>query len=129
AEEFEGPGDRLKAEWYPKGAVRVAEYWWVESEFTRIALLQDGSVVPVKDVPEGVIVIGTRKVEARKIRGAKITGNHILEKWDWMGKYIPLVPCLGREILGRDGRRNLMGMIRPAMDGNLEYDYLRSKEA
>lgn len=129
SQEFIGPGDRLKNDWYPNNSIRVAEYWWVESKFQRIALLPNGDVVDVRAIPSSVVPVGTRRVEKRKVRGAKITGRHILERWEWLGKWIPLVPVLGRELLLREGRKRYQGMIRPAIDSNLEYDYLRSKEA
>jgi hypothetical protein len=45
-----------------------------------------------------------------------------------MGKWIPIIPCIGRERIVSQKRR-LGGMIGPAIDANLAYDYLASKEA
>jgi hypothetical protein len=125
--DFEGISNKQRDDWFPNGAVRVAEYWWVEIQRERMALLPDGKSVPVADVPEGTNVISTRWVERRKVHCAKITGAQVLEQAEWPGKWIPLVPCLGREII-KDGKRLLSGMIRPSMDANLSYDYLRSRQ-
>jgi hypothetical protein len=125
--DFSGVGDNIKNEWFPKGAIRVAEYWWVETDETHICQLQDGSIVSWDQVPEGQIPVNTRKVMRRSVKGAKISGNEILEQWDHPGKWIPIVPCIGEEII-RNKKRELKGMIRNAIDANLSYDYTRSKQ-
>lgn len=125
--DFSGVGDKIQNEWFPKGAVRVAEYWWVDTEDTHICQLQDGSIVPWNEVPDGEIPVNTRKVEKRTVHGAKLSGNEILEKWDHPGRWIPIICCIGREII-RSNRRETKGMIRDAMDANLSYDYTRSKQ-
>jgi hypothetical protein len=122
---FESINDKIRTEWYPKGAIRVAEYWWVETEETSIALLPGGKTAPADQAPAGA---QTRKVKKRKVFGAKITGGEVLERWDWPGKWIPLVPCLGREYI-KEGKRHYRGMIRAAMDSNRMFDYMLSREA
>lgn len=121
-------GDRQQDEWYPKGAVRVAEYWWVEITESTTCRLADGSGVPLADVPEGAIVIDKRTVRKRTVKWAKITGAEVLDQGVWPGKWIPLVPVLGREVI-KKGRRTLRGMIGPAMDSNLMFDFIASKIA
>lgn len=125
--EFQGLSDKQRDEWFPKGAVRVAEYWRVLTKRTRKGLLQNGTWVPVSDIPEGAQVMATRWSEKRTVECHKITGAQVLESTQWPGKYIPLVACLGREIID-GGKRKLRGMIRPSMDANLSYDYMRSKQ-
>ena len=136
---WETLGDKLKNEWFPNGAVRVAEYWWVETEKQYICQLQNGSIVPWNMVKEGEIPVNTRMVEKRTVKMAKMCGTGILTEpkpdgthtsgvIEWPGKYIPIVPVIGKEIL-KDGKRFLRGMIRPAMDGNLMFDYMSSKLA
>jgi len=125
---FAGVGDKPQ-QWFPRGqSIRVAEYWWVETERGTLAQLADGSAVPLDQVPPGVNVIATRKVDRRKVKGALLTGTEILEQWDWPGKWIPFTPILGREIIV-DEKRQLRGQIEASMDANLQYDYMRSKEA
>lgn len=126
--DYTGIGDTVRDEWFPKGAVRVAEYWWVEIQETKIAQLSDGRVVPVDEVPEGLYIVNTRKKRTRIVHQALITGSEVLSESVWPGQWIPLVPVLGREII-KDGRRTLGGMIRPAMDSNLMFDYIASKIA
>ncbi len=136
---WEGSGDKIKTEWFPNGVVRVADYWWVETSKDYICQTADGNIMPWNMVPEGVIPVNTRMVEKRTVKTAKLCGYGILTEkkpngertsgvTEWPGKYIPYIPVLGKEII-RDGKRSLRGMIRPAMDGNLMFDYMSSKLA
>lgn len=129
--DFQALGDSIKAEWFPKDVVRVAEYWWVETTESYIALMQDGRTIPWEEAAEettdGQIPVSIRKVTKKQVKAAKLCGTEILKRWDHPGKWIPIVPCLGKEII-RDGKRELRGMVRPAMDANLSYDYMRSKQ-
>lgn len=124
---FEGIGDSTKANWFPKGNVRVAEYWWIEQEEIDMYLLQNGQVVPKSKIFDAKWV-AHRKSKRNKVLCAKITGLEVLERTEWPGRWIPLIPLLGRQSI-KNGRRTLRGMIRAAMDANLAYDFARSKEA
>jgi len=126
--DFSATGDKVRTEWFPNGAVRVAEYWYVETDLETVVLLDNRKVVAKNKVPDGMRQLGERQVEKRTVKMAKLTGMGIIEKVDWPGKWIPLVPVLGREII-KDGKRQLHGMVRMAQDANLQYDYMRSKEA
>jgi hypothetical protein len=124
--DFSGVGDRMRDEWFPKGAVRVAEYFYIDKEDVEICMLAGGMIVPSDQVADGT-VIARRTVTKRQIKWCKITGMEMLEQAEIPGKWIPLVPVLGKEII-RDGKRTFRGMIRPAMDANLSYDYMRSRQ-
>ena len=126
---FEGStGDRLKEDWYPMGQVRVAEYWWIDTEVAEIYKLADGRVVTLDQMPEGAQVLRSRKQVLKSVHVAKVTGAEVLTVTDWPGKWIPIVPVLGREYVA-DGKRFLRGIIRAAMDANLSFDYMRSRQA
>ncbi len=124
---FEGIGDSLKANWFPKGNVRVAEYWWVEKEKITMCMLRNGQVVPENKV-FGADVLAKRESRRNKVCCAKITGMEVLERTEWPGRWIPIIPIIGRQSI-KNGRRTLRGMIRSAIDANLAYDFARSKEA
>lgn len=126
--DFISTGDK-PVEWYPDGhTIRVAEYWWVETERIKIAQLADGSTVKAADVPDGIKPINTRTIEHRKVQWALLTGAEVLDSGEWPGKWIPIIPVIGREVIVEEKRR-LRGQIRGSMDANLQYDYMRSKEA
>src|SRR5829696_8114086 len=73
------------------------------------------------------MAISLRWTEKRTVKCAKITGAQVLEDNVWPGKWIPLVPVLGRELIV-EGKPRLSGMVRPAMDANLSYDHMRSRQ-
>jgi hypothetical protein len=131
--------DKEKADWFPNGkSIRVAEYWWVEQQPAEVVLMMsDGRVVreaewraAQSNIPTDSGApweVGRRKIRRRVVKMAKLTGVEVLGKvMEWKGKWIPFVPVLGREVLV-DGRPSLRGMIRPAMESNLAYDYMLSK--
>ena len=124
---FQGLGDKQQLKWFPKGAVRVAEYWYTKREKAEIALLENGKVMPMSEVPNGIVPVGRREVWKRSVHGALITGAQILKRWDWKGKWIPIIGCVGKRFIYND-KTWFRGMIRPAMDANLGYDYMASKE-
>ena len=126
-------------DWFPEGSVRVADYFYVEeSAGAPYAVLQDGSVVPLKDAPDGVPVLQQRTVTTRVVKLAKMTGAEILEgdEPDKDGKpttgrvqpwpYIPIVPMYG-ESLTVKGKRSLRGIVRAARDPQRMYNYQNSE--
>jgi hypothetical protein len=90
-------------------AVRVVEYWY-------------------KDIRKEVILGGpnglTRKRELVKVYCAKTSGFEVLEEPQlWNGKHIPIVVIIGDELQPFDGQRRWEGMVRPARDGQMAYNY------
>ena len=126
-DQFTATGDRIQLNWFPNGAVRVAEYWYKERTKKTIHLLESGLVVEDSELYDAIPKV-TRELFETKIYCAKITGSEVIKKWEWPGKSIPFVPVIGDEIW-KNGRRTQRGMIRPAMDANLSYDFMRSKQA
>ena len=124
---FEGVGNPIRQEWFPNGCIRVAEYFWVEIDRSNLYCLRDGRVLKFEDLEDGADIVMKRVVEKRTVNWAKITGKDVIERKKWPGKWIPIVACVGREIL-KDGKRLQTGMIRPVIDANKSYDYMRSKE-
>lgn len=124
---FEGIGNPIREEWFPNGCVRVAEYWWIEIDRSNLYCLRDGRVLKFEDLPDKADIVMKRVVEKRTVNWAKLTGKDVLDRKKWPGKWIPLIGCVGREIL-KDGKRLQTGMIRPVIDANKSYDYMRSKE-
>ena len=133
--DFTDLSDKEKDDWFPgKKSIRVAEYWWEErAPKETVLMLSTGRVVRLKDFREDlypdVYEIGRRDIRRRLIKMVKLTGSEILGPiTEWKGKWIPFVPVIGREVLV-DGRVGVRGMVRPAMEANLAYDYMASKEA
>lgn len=124
---YEAVGDRIKSDWFPNGAVRIAEYWYKKRTKRKIHLLENNTVVGDAELYDA-IPKATRELHETRIFCAKITGGDVIRRWEWPGKSIPFVPVIGDEVW-KDGKRSVRGMIRPAMDANLSYDFMRSKQA
>ena len=60
------------------------------------------------------------------VKWAKLTGYEVLEEQDWDGKYIPLIPVVGRELQPVNGERWWVGMIRHARDAQRFFNYAAS---
>lgn len=152
---YTAQGDDLPS-WASDKTVRVAEYWVVIEKAKTIYLLSDGNVVD--ELPEGVMeetgesseeedsetqdmqlaeaasgvesltVVNKRESTERKVMWYKITADEILDRKEWPGKYIPIVPVLGDDIT-IDGKRMLIGMVRFARDPQRMYNYWASAQA
>lgn len=129
-EDWESLGDQRPG-WVTKDTVRVAEYFYKEFQDTEIYLLSDKSVVTKDQLPQaaamGLEVVAARKTLIPVVKWCKINGVEILEKTDWPGRWIPIIPVLGDE-LDIDGKRVLEGIVRHAKDSQRMYNYWKSSE-
>ena len=120
-------------DWYPEGAVRVADYFYLEEQddpnSPEMALLADGRVVPFAQAPAGVAILQRRRRRLQVVKLAKITGAEILEgnedktagrEQPW--PFIPIVPIWG-ESLTVKGKRSVRGIVRAARDAQRAYNY------
>lgn len=121
----------LAPSWMPSGSARVAEYFYKERKTETIVLLNNGetflkSELP-EQLPEGIVIEKERFTTVEKICWAKINGLEILEKTEWPGMYIPIVPVYGAES-DINGVRTLKGIISNAKDPARMYNYWASAE-
>jgi hypothetical protein len=58
----------------------------------------------------------TRARDVVTVEWYKLNAVEVLAKEDWNGKYIPLIPTLGRELQPFDQERRWIGMVRPNRD-------------
>lgn len=63
-----------------------------------------------------------RETSERKVTWQKLNALEILEEEEWGGKFIPIIPVIGREQFFKNTRR-WVGMIRPAKDGQRLFNY------
>ena len=126
----EAGGGKLEA-----GArVRVAEYWRRERVLRTILALSDGRMVEAavykaqKAIFDGlgVSVVGRpRQAASHKVIQRIVSGAGVLETVDWAGRFIPIVPVWGEELMV-DGRRRLRGLVRDAKDPQRMFNYWRT---
>jgi hypothetical protein len=113
--------------WASSEAIRVAEYFYVEETKETLYQLNTGEVVRGAQERAMAESIGFQVVDEhvktiRNIKWAKITAMDVLEKNDWAGQWIPIIPVLGEDI-EIDGKRHLCGMVRNAKDAQRMYNY------
>jgi hypothetical protein len=87
--------------------IRIAEYFYVTYE-------------------EGEAATG-RKIQKRKVNWCIVNAREVLERFEWAGRYIPIVPVIGKE-KNVDGERIYDGVTRPAKDAQRSFNYAWSKE-
>jgi len=106
-------------------AVTIAEYFCMDEEARKVALMEDGSMADYLGSMDGVRSVRTMK--KRKIKRYKLSGQDILEETDFPGIYIPLVPVYGEQVWA-DGERRIFSLIRQAKDAQRRYNHWASKE-
>jgi hypothetical protein len=122
-------------EWMPNGAARIAEYFYKENVDEVVVQLSNGQTMLKREMADGMIddqgqpvsILKERVTKVPKICWVKMNGIEILEKTEWLGIYIPIVPVLGTE-LDINGKRILKGVIRDAKDPARMYNYWASAE-
>lgn len=123
--------------WQTKDHVRVAEYFRRTTKSDKLHELDNGMTVRESDVKDaeanlpgmmGTLAqhsVRTRDVERPTIDWYLIAGNQIIEKKEWLGKYIPLVRVVGEEtVINKVLDRS--GMTRPLLDPQRIYNYWTS---
>ena len=126
--ELGGTGEKLN-NWKDKNNIRVAEYWEVCEEPRTLVQLQNGHVGWKDELsPKHSPITDERESHDRKVCWWKITAVEVLERGEWLGKRIPIIPVFGNEI-DIEGRLKLTGLIEPAMDSQRMYNYYKTKEA
>jgi len=124
AEDYRSHGDGSPV-WRWEGGVRIAEYFCRHTRQETIVMLQDGTVLPLKEAPEGVPVIRKRTVDVPYVEWSVINGEKVLEQAEWPGKYIPLIGVVGEEY-DVDGKVSMVGMVRHAKDAQRMLNYWES---
>jgi hypothetical protein len=124
--------------------IRVAEYWEVVLEKVEVTLYsfpdgtekncsaeehafaQKSGGQPVINEATGLPFV--REVERRRVRWSKINAVEVLASQDWPGRYIPIVPVIGREA-NVNGERRWGGIVRPSRGAQQYYNFQVSNQA
>ena len=126
---YDGSKRKLFGGWLQGNKLRVAEYFWKELIKKKIVQLETGETIELsKEVtPEfitekGGIITREREVNTHKVMWCKMNGAEILEKKEWAGKHIPVIPVFGDEIVA-DGKKYYLSLIRGAKGSQQMYNY------
>ncbi len=124
------------SDWVEGDDVVIAEWWTREKVKSKIVALSDGSTLSLKAYEQraeelmfmGVEAVGEpRETETYKVTQRIINGAEILKTIDWPGKYIPIVPVYGDEVIDAQGKRHFRSLIRDAKGAQRSYNYMRSE--
>jgi hypothetical protein len=120
------------AAWITKEDIRVAEYFYVERERAKLYLLSDGTSgfadsdnFFARVEASGLTVVDERDSFRKAVKWIKCTAIEILEEKTWAGKYIPVVPCYGAQVIV-DDKRKKYGLVRFAKDPQRMYNFWRT---
>jgi hypothetical protein len=112
-----GIGERYKS-WMSKDGIRVAEYYEVVNDPAKLVSLSTGYVgwedemgdVLKRRVEDGSVeILDERESHKRSIKCYHLSAIEILEEYEWLGKWVPLIPVLGEEI-DIEGKVTLSGI-------------------
>lgn len=128
-------------DWQDDGIV-IAE-WWTREEVERVIYqMANGTALTEDDLAEpdiqtqldaGVLDFKrdaqrqpvSRTVKSHKVTQRIMTGLEILETNDWPGRYIPIVPVYGDEIVVK-GKRHFRSLVHDAIDAQRMFNYWRT---
>ncbi|CAM6005679.1 unnamed protein product [Sphagnum balticum] len=129
---FKSTGDNNLGGWTNNKTVRVAEYFRKEAVKKTLYLLNDGSTTTEKPKDDKDIALDpetgkpkTRPTTEWQVTWYKVNGIEILEQKKWPGKYIPIVPVIGEDLI-IDGKRVIFGLVRGARDSQRMLNYWTS---
>ena len=135
-------------EWFDDDTVMIAE-WWRREEVEReiVQVVNNATqevftygVDEIKNSPDlqiafesGILAIKTgpdgkplqRTTKSHKVTQTIMTGADVLEVNDWPGKYIPIVPVYGDEIIV-EGKRYFRSLIHNAIDAQRMFNFWRT---
>ncbi len=120
-------------QWMDEDSVQIAEYWTREEVEREIYLMSDGVVLDKQtylEMHQEYTAVGVAPVNQRMSRGFRVmkyimSGAEVLEKMEWKGSYIPIVPVYGEEI-NVEGERFFRSLIRDAKDAQRNFNYWRT---
>lgn len=131
--QFEADTTDKLPNWFEDEMIRVAEYWVREEVPALLLKLSTGEVMyeeeynSIKDIldVQGITVVDQRNTTKHKVTQYIMNGCEILETNPWKGKYIPIVPVYGDEII-LEGKRYFNSLIRFAKDPQRMFNYWRT---
>jgi len=120
--------------WFDKEKGRIAEYFRRVEVDIIVWKLPSGEVIRVKDdkidirdeyTDQGIQPVKEKKAKTYKVEWYKLSANEVFEEREFPSKYIPIIPCYGKE-LNVDGETIYRGVIRYAKDPQRIYNYTRT---
>lgn len=122
--------------WLTNDRIIVAEYYRVIEEDDTLFLMPGNQTIRQSEIDKTQMTdeiaawmkdpkTRKRDIKDRKIEWFKIAGQTIIERTIWLGKYIPIIRCVGEETV-IDGIMDRIGHVRALIDAQRCYNYYTS---
>lgn len=122
--------DKMYTSWFniSEEKVLIAEYFYLDQEKKELCLLGDGSTKWKDELIAGENVLKTRTSFKKTIKWCKVSGSKVLDRTEFVGQHIPVVPVYGEVTwIGED--RYVYSLVHFAKDPQRLYNYWKSTEA
>jgi len=96
-------------------SLRIVEYYELDHMPITLCLLDGNKSVPKDKVPKGTKILKERQSNKITLKWYKVCANQILDRRDCPGKYIPIVPVYGKEMI-INNERDYLGIVRGMKD-------------
>jgi len=125
-------GDNLGVDgWVTEDSVRICEYFYKERVEDELLRLEDDRILYMSEYKKqgfDVPIVERRKQKRDQIKWCKFVGEKIIERGDWAGSIIPVVPTYG-DVVVVDGKHITLSLGRYAKDAQRMLNYSRTKQA
>lgn len=119
--------------WFTEKMTQVAEYWTRDEVADTLLRLSDGIIMRKSQYEklkefldiEGITVVGERPTKTMRVQQRIMDGEDVLETNKWAGRYIPIVPVYGDEVVV-EGERHWLSLIRFSKDAQQMLNYWRT---
>ena len=122
--------------WIDDDNVMIAEWWTREEVERELVKLSNGQVYSRQELDEdpdmsmlieaGILQeVSTRMGRSHKVTQVIMSGADILEENEWPGRFIPIIPVYGDEIVV-EGKRYFRSLIHNAKDAQRMFNYWRT---
>ena len=128
-------------DWITEDSLRIAEYWTrspVKTDLLKFRLIDGTTINILKDQYEGdermqfdladAEIVETRPTVTHKVKQCILNAKEVLEETEWAGRYIPLVPVYGEEVIDytENGERRFYNLTHHSHDAQRMYNYWRT---
>lgn len=117
--------------------VRIIEYFKREEVSDKLLMLDDGTIglqselleeLKISEAELSEFIQNERDTTRTVIKWYKVSGNKVLDKTEFPGKYIPIVPVYGGVTFVEE-KRYIFSLIHFAKDSQRLYNFWKSTEA
>jgi hypothetical protein len=121
-------------DWITHDSVQVVEYFYKDCKKQKQYKLLNKStgefLFTDKKPADDLLfeVLGQKNIVVTSIKWCRFNGYEILDKEDFPGKFIPIIPVYGETIF-YDGKLHVSGIVRDAKDPQRMTNYFRSLQA